>query len=73
MSRYAEIKVKKRIGPSEAKKIVEKGTIDFVIAESEMSKKTIKIFEDADIQAYQIPEDKVKEKLKEIEKEKEKE
>lgn len=70
---YGEIKSKKNIFPSEARKIAEKGCVGILVTQAPVSKKTKAILDDANITLYEgvTPElvNRVREEVK-IEREK---
>lgn len=67
---FGEVKTKKNLYPSEAKKIVEKGTVGIIISQCKVSNKTKQILDDAQIVLYEgVEAEKVEQLLETLEKE----
>jgi hypothetical protein len=70
--KYGEVKVRKNIFPSDAKKIAEKGDVGILITQCKLSKKTKDILDETNITLYEGVEPILVEQLREqIAKEKE--
>lgn len=67
---FGEVKTKKNLYPSEAKKIVEKGTVGIIISQCKVSNKTKQILDDGEIVLYEgVEAEKVEQLLETLEKE----
>lgn len=65
---FGEVKTKKNLFPSEAQKIVDKGTVGIIISQCKVSNKTKSVLDNAGIVIYEgVEAEKVEELLEQLE------
>ena len=67
--KFGEIKTRKNIFPSQAKEIIDKGTIDILIIQAKASQKTKDILDEGGVTLYEGVEPSEVERLREVVKE----
>lgn len=67
--KFGEIKTRKNIFPSQAREIIDKGTIDILIIQAKASQKTKDILDEGGVTLYEGVEPSEVERLREVVKE----